>query len=64
MRVQDMDDLFRALEDLSNNYSCSCVGTKHCPCPRCKVSIDQSRELLDRVKETKSNAFISWTKGK
>lgn len=37
------------LQDLLNNGKCSCAGTLHYPCPRCRVSIDQSQQLLLKV---------------
>lgn len=33
------------LKDLVLNYKCSCIGTEHCPCPRCKVAIDEAKEV-------------------
>lgn len=37
------------LQDLLNNEKCSCVNTLHHPCPRCRVSIEQSEELLKAI---------------
>ena len=37
--------LREALEDLLNNYACSCMAIA-APCPRCKVSVDEARALL------------------
>lgn len=33
------------LKDLVLNYKCPCIGTEHCPCPRCKVAIDEAKEV-------------------
>lgn len=51
MNTLNMNDLAEQLQDLLNNYSCSCNRTLHHPCPRCQVSIEQSKELLERFKK-------------
>lgn len=41
------------LQDLLNNEKCPCANaaSQH-PCPRCKVSIEQSEELLKAIYKT------------
>lgn len=47
------------LGDLLNNSKCSCVGTPHNPCPRCLVSIDLSKSLLEKAeKELEISTYL------
>lgn len=48
-----MNEIFKQaalqLQDLLNNESCSCARMLDRPCPRCRVSIDQSKALLKKI---------------
>lgn len=45
-----IQELVEQVEDFIINYQCPCVKTRHCPCPRCQVTIEQGRELITRLK--------------
>lgn len=38
-------DIVHCIDNLILNYKCSCIGTDHCPCERCKVSIEEAKLL-------------------
>lgn len=47
--------LHDALQDLVNNEGCSCNGLPGGPCPRCRVSYEETRALLAKYEAAPNN---------
>jgi hypothetical protein len=48
--LADILDLIEHLDDMLINEHCACLKLGGHPCPRCVVSINQSTELVARMK--------------
>lgn len=45
VKQRQIRDIVNIIDNLILNYKCPCIGTEHCPCARCEVSIGEAKML-------------------